>query len=397
MAACQRLRVSDGNRDSFMALADARLGAWNHADAPRWDREPQQFLELVGAICGAALDTTLVEAVRGFLTGGPGGPSSLILSNCGVDRELPPTRRAMEANRSAMERGEQQGADAQTAAQAAVRAAFRKPSQLSEAWLFALAWLSAGALTHCNPMETARGPILSNIIPIPERAHYQANFGSSTALGLHRDGYFDEDGLVSPPYAPRVACLFCLRGNAAASTILADNRAICAACDRADLALLRATPLAFRMRNTDNGGSPKRYEALRSFLTPHPVLHGSESDPHLELNYDREIDGDRCECSAAVLAAYERVKAVGMRVAHRVTLEPGELLVMLNWRTQHGRTAFAAAASASERWLQRFWLFSAATPDALAFDTARRRNLQLLDGPGRADSTCLCDEKQARL
>jgi hypothetical protein len=201
----------------------------------------------------------------------------------------------------------------------------------------------------------------------------------SCIAGLHRDGNFDADGLVRPPYAPRAACLLCLRGNARATTFLADNRAICAAADPDDLALLRATPLAFRMRGTDNGGTPARYDNVRTFLKPHPILHGSETDPHLELNYDREIDMERCECADVdnVLAAYERVKAVGMSVAQHATLQPGELLVMLNWRTQHGRTPFRAAASATERWLQRFWLFSAVAPDALAFDAERRERLRL--------------------
>lgn len=368
--------MSDAARDAFMQLAAARLGQ-NSAHAPRWDTEPQQFSGAASEICSEALDDALVDAIRGFFTGGPTGPSSLILSNCGVDRDLPPTRLAMEANREAMVRGERQGTDAQTAAQAAVRAAFRKPSQHSEAWLFALPSLSSGTLSHSNPMETKRTPVLSNIIPIPERAHYQANFGSSTELGLHRDGYFDKDGLVAPPYAPRAACLFCLRGNAAATTFLADNRAICDASDPRDLELLRTTPLAFRMRDTDNGGTPARYETVQTFLKPHPILHGDDADPHLELNYDRKIDTDQCQCNSDVLAAYERVKAVGMRVSHRVTLESGELLVMLNWRTQHGRTPFPATASASERWVQRFWLFSAKDPDALAFDVRCRRLLRL--------------------
>ena len=131
------------------------------------------------------------------------------------------------------------------------------------------------------------------------------------------------------------------------------------------------------MRNTDNGGTPGRYENVQTYIKPHPILHGSDIDPHLELNYDREIDADRCGCDSNVLAAYDRVKAAGIRVAQYVTLEPGDLLVMLNWRTQHGRTSFRAKTSGSERWLQRFWLFSAAEPDALAFDVERRRSLHV--------------------
>ena len=37
---------------------------------------------------------------------------------------------------------------------------------------------------------------------------------------------------------------------------------ICDASDPRDLELLRATPLAFRMRDTDNGGTPARYEGM---------------------------------------------------------------------------------------------------------------------------------------
>jgi type IV pilus biogenesis protein CpaD/CtpE len=172
-ATCLRLRVSDASRDTFREQTDAHLGA-SRAGCPHWSSEPHRFFDEVVAICDSALDRELRDAVRGFLTGGgPSSASSLILSNCGVDPDLPPTSLAMEANRDAMEQGEGQGVDRQTAAQAAVRTAFRKPGQHSEAWLFALSVLSGGTLTHSNPMETARGPILSNIIPIPERAHYQ--------------------------------------------------------------------------------------------------------------------------------------------------------------------------------------------------------------------------------
>ena len=168
----QQRSGDDASRDTFREQTDAHLGA-SRAGCPHWSSEPHRFFDEVVAICDSALDRELRDAVRGFLTGGgPSSASSLILSNCGVDPDLPPTSLAMEANRDAMEQGEDQG-DRQTAAQAAVRTAFRKPGQHSEAWLFALSVLSGGTLTHSNPMETARGPILSNIIPLPERAHYQ--------------------------------------------------------------------------------------------------------------------------------------------------------------------------------------------------------------------------------
>jgi hypothetical protein len=105
-ATCLRLRVSDASRDTFREQTDAHLGA-SRAGCPHWSSEPHRFFDEVVAICDSALDRELRDAVRGFLTGGgPSSASSLILSNCGVDPDLPPTSLAMEANRDAMEQGE---------------------------------------------------------------------------------------------------------------------------------------------------------------------------------------------------------------------------------------------------------------------------------------------------
>ena len=106
------------------------------------------------------------------------------------------------------------------AAAAAVVSAYRKPTQLSEAWCFALCALAdSGSITWRSPFTpTAEVATVANIVPSAERRHYAANFGSDVPLSLHRDGLFDGNGLVPPPFAPSFVAPFCLRSDPAATT-----------------------------------------------------------------------------------------------------------------------------------------------------------------------------------
>jgi hypothetical protein len=72
------------------------------------------------------------------------------------------------------------------------------------------------------------------------------------------------------------------------------------------------------------------------------------------LRYDRELvleqeAGDAAESIAAL------TEAVGHNAAS-FTLQPGDLLVIDNFRTSHARTAFSARFDGTDRWLSRLFV-----------------------------------------
>ena len=85
-------------------------------------------------------------------------------------------------------------------------------------------------------------------------------------------------------------------------------------------------------------------------------MTGSKDDPHVELN---SFIVDTSVCPQPAADAYERLLAAAATVSEetQVKLKPGEMLMMLNFRTTHGRTPYTASWAGNDRWLQRFWMW----------------------------------------
>ena len=176
-------------------------------------------------------------------------------------------------------------------------------------------------------------------------------------MRFHRDGLFDDLGLVPRPGAPTVSALFCLRSDPSgmATTTLLDNRRLVQTLSPRDRALLRETPLHFRKENRGggpfNGGTPEQFGHVRRFA--HPAVVGPPDDPQVELNSFR-VDAAKTERGEAASEAWERLIEASTKLADdpatdRVLLRPGNLLLMLNFRVTHGRSPYTATWDGQDR------------------------------------------------
>ena len=159
-------------------------------------------------------------------------------------------------------------------------------------------------------------------------------------LGWHRDG------VTSPPFRdealiPELVLIFCLRGNEQAQTKVLDFLSLVAACDQADIALLREQPIEFHHHQSG--------KTLEPFLT----IKGDTTAPLVELRPKERFEARGDE---AAVSAFLRVYAVAELMHERLTLRAGEMLLVNNKRCCHGRTAFTPSEEApADRWLQNLY------------------------------------------
>ncbi len=195
------------------------------------------------------------------------------------------------------------------------------------------------------------GALVQDVVPVPGQEEVQGNVGS-VELTFHTENAFH-------PHRPDHVMLLCLRADHEG---VAELRTSCAR---------RVLPLLTPATRAALGRPEYVTEAPPSFGpagegTAHAVLTGDPEDP------------DWCFDEAATRGATPEARAALAElgeVAHRtytaVRLRPGDLAVVDNRVTLHGRSAFTPRYDGRDRWLQRTFAFS---------DLRRSRALRPGDG-----------------
>ncbi|MFC7386609.1 TauD/TfdA family dioxygenase [Sphaerisporangium rhizosphaerae] len=177
------------------------------------------------------------------------------------------------------------------------------------------------------------GALVQDVVPVRGKEEFQGNAGS-VLLSFHNENAFH-------PYRPDFVMLLCLRA------------------DRDRVAGLRTasireiTPLLSPAARTALSSPDFVTAAPPSFGTgqstaPHAVLSGAPEDPDIRVDF---------AATKALSPEAERALAelgeLCERVAHTVVLNPGDLAIVDNRVTMHGRTAFRPRYDGADRWLQR--------------------------------------------
>ncbi|MFE1834081.1 TauD/TfdA family dioxygenase [Streptomyces sviceus] len=182
------------------------------------------------------------------------------------------------------------------------------------------------------------GALVQDVVPVPGQEEVQGNVGS-VELTFHTENAFH-------PHRPDYVMLLCLRPDHEG---VAELRTSCAR---------RVLPLL----------TPSTRETLGrpEFLTEAPPSFGltGEGTAHAVLTGDPD-DPDWCFDEAATKAVTPEGRAALAElaeVAHRtytgVLLRPGDLAVVDNRVTLHGRSAFTPRYDGRDRWLQRTFAYS---------------------------------------
>ena len=194
------------------------------------------------------------------------------------------------------------------------------------------------------------GALVQDVVPVPGHEHVQGNVGS-VELTFHTENAFHQ-------HRPDHVLLLCLRPD---HDQIAELRTACVRRVLPDLApdvreALRRTEFVTSAPPSFGGGGG----------TVHAVLSGDHEDP--DLCYDEAATRATTvagEIALAVLTEAIRLRCDGIRLGH------GDLAIVDNRVTMHGRSPFTPRYDGRDRWLQRTFAFS---------DLRRSRALRPGDG-----------------
>nr|WP_232791360.1 TauD/TfdA family dioxygenase [Streptomyces capitiformicae] len=183
------------------------------------------------------------------------------------------------------------------------------------------------------------GALVQDVVPVPGREESQGNAGS-VLLTFHNENAFH-------PHRPDFVMLLCLRADPDGLAGLRTS------CVREVLPLMDEGTRAALRRPEYRTAPPPSFGAVDGSAEPHPVLTGAYEDP--DLRVDMAATQPLTERAAAALAA---LGLLFERTARTARLEPGDLAVVDNRITVHGRTAFTPRFDGTDRWLQRTFVLA---------------------------------------
>jgi L-asparagine oxygenase len=178
------------------------------------------------------------------------------------------------------------------------------------------------------------GALVQNVVPVPGREKMQGNAGS-TLLQMHAENAFH---LHRPDYV----ALMCLRNDHD------DSAGLRVSCVRRAVGLLN--PLARKLLAQDKfiTEAPSSFTGLDGVAPAHAVLTGDPEDPDVRVDFTstHPLDDE-------ARVALNQLKDAFDAVSHTIVLRSGQLAVVDNRVTIHGRTAFQPRYDGMDRWLHR--------------------------------------------
>lgn len=185
------------------------------------------------------------------------------------------------------------------------------------------------------------GALVQDVVPVPGQDTFHGNAGSAP-LSFHTENGFH-------PHPPDYVVFLCLRADhdRTAGLRTAGIREALPLLTPADRQALSAPefittpPPSFSPDAAANKPEP----------TPRPVLSGAAEDPDIRMA--QLVTTPLTPRATAALSAFGRACEATART-HRLT--PGDLVVIDNRVTVHGRTAFHPRYDGADRWLQRTYV-----------------------------------------
>jgi L-asparagine oxygenase len=286
---------ADDGAELLRAMRELAARAPGLVDAPDWVAAARQSWE--------RLPASLRMSVRGFRR--DSGPHGFLLMRGFPVDELPPT--PMVAG------SVQRGATTPAAILLAVACGLGDPTAFR---------------------AEKSGALVQDVVPVPGQEQFQGNAGS-VRLSFHNENAFH-------PHRPDFVLLLCLRSDHDGVARLRT------ACIRTVLPLLSAETRETLFQPKFVTAAPPSFGRDRAGGSPHPVLSGAPGDPDLcvDLAATRP-SGTGAEAALAELGDLFDRTALGVR------LLPGDLAIVDNRVTVHGRTPFEPRYDGRDRWLQR--------------------------------------------
>ncbi|WP_344933269.1 TauD/TfdA family dioxygenase [Sphaerisporangium flaviroseum] len=178
------------------------------------------------------------------------------------------------------------------------------------------------------------GALVQDVVPVPGKEEFQGNAGS-VMLSFHNENAFHE-------HRPDYVMLLCLRPD---HDRVAGLRT---ACSREVLPLLTDETRRTLFLPEFVTEAPPSFGANRDATFPHGVLSGAPEDPDMRVDLSATTP-----LTPRAKAALAELGEVFDKTAQNVRLVTGDLAIVDNRVTVHGRTAFQPRYDGHDRWLQR--------------------------------------------
>lgn len=196
------------------------------------------------------------------------------------------------------------------------------------------------------------GALVQNVVPVPGQEEIQGN-GGSVILTFHNENAFH-------PHRPDFVMLLCLR---------ADHDKVAGlrtACIRQALPKLSERTRDVLLQPEFVTQAPPSFGSTSGEADRHAVLSGAVDDPDVRVDFaaTKAMSQLGADALTDITMAFEMV-------ATTHSLQPGDLAVVDNRVTVHGRTAFRPRYDGQDRWLQRTFVLS---------DLRRSREYRSADG-----------------
>jgi L-asparagine oxygenase len=180
---------------------------------------------------------------------------------------------------------------------------------------------------------------VQDVVPVPGRETFSGNAGSAL-LTFHNENAFHQ-------HEPDYLLLLCLRAD--------HDRAagLRTACLREVLPLLSDAGREALFAPEFVTAPPPSFGDTGQTPTPQPVLSGAVEDPDMRM----ATIATRPLTTRAAEALREFGQACE-RACHTLPLAPGDLAILDNRVTAHGRTAFKPRYDGADRWVQRTFVIA---------------------------------------
>ncbi|WP_031155970.1 clavaminate synthase family protein [Streptomyces xanthophaeus] len=178
------------------------------------------------------------------------------------------------------------------------------------------------------------GALVQDVVPVPGKEDFEGNAGS-TLLSFHIENAFHA-------HRPDFVMLLCLRADHDGAAGLRTGSI------RQALPTLSEKTKEVLSRPEFSTQPPPSFGTAGGATPPRPVLHGAPGDPGLRVDFSATT-----ALTPEARQALVELEAAITATAHTVRLTPGDLAIVDNRVTTHGRTAFRPRYDGCDRWLLR--------------------------------------------
>ncbi|MFD4024071.1 clavaminate synthase family protein [Streptomyces sp. NPDC058576] len=178
------------------------------------------------------------------------------------------------------------------------------------------------------------GALVQDVVPVPGKEDFEGNAGS-TLLSFHIENAFHV-------HRPDFVMLLCLRADHDGAAGLRTGSI------RQALPTLSERTREILSRPEFSTQPPPSFGTADGATPPRPVLYGDPEDPDLRVDFSATT-AMTLEARQALVELEAAINAT----AHTVWLTPGDLAIVDNRVTTHGRTAFRPRYDGCDRWLLR--------------------------------------------